>query len=130
MLTSSFSALADDSPLCIFARWNLNFDGFNVSARLHYGPTTREFDAAVKTGYLHAYALYFDVWMRMADRFVRCAALPTLNSALNKKFSSDLLNSFDGGDVDSRPPHPIFVPHNMVNVIVGTTFPFCGCFLT
>ncbi len=129
LLTSSFSALSagDDPPLCIVARWSLIFDGFNASARLHCGsPSSCKYDMDLKTRYISAYVLYFDVWMRMADRFFRRAALPTLNSALNKKFSSDLLNTPESVVVSGS--HPIFVPRGIANVTTGT-FCFCDCLL-
>ncbi len=115
-----FSALADGHPpLCVVARWSLNFDGFNASARLHCGSTACAFDSDLKTGYIRAYVLYFDVWMRMANRRFSRVASPTLNSTLNKKLSGNGVNSYNGGGVVSG-SHPIFVPRGMANIIVGT----------
>ncbi len=111
------------------ARWSLNFDGFNASARLHCGSTACGFDSDLKTGYIRAYVLYFDVWMRMANRRFRRIASPTLNSTLNKKLSGNGVNSYNGGGVVSG-SLPIFVPRGMANVIVGTIFfSFCDCCL-
>ncbi len=101
------------------ARWSLNFDGFNASARLHCGSAAREFDLNLKTAYINAYVLYFDVWMRMANRLYARIVLPTLNSTLNKKISDNGVSSDSGGGGVVSGAHHIFVPRGMANVSIG-----------